>query len=192
MKHLLLTIIAVVVLVGCGPSVDIHRAANTGNIEAVKQHIAAGTDLNAKLEIGGKTPLHCAANSGHKEIVELLIANGADVNAKNDEGWTNLHMAATAGGGYGTQFHIFELLIAKGAEVNAIIKLGWFEGRTPLDMTRGIGRGADLLRKHGAKTGAELSIHIAAKKGDIEAVKQHLTAGEDVNAKNDAERKSLN
>jgi ankyrin repeat protein len=52
MKHLLLTTIAAVLVVGCGPSVDIHEAAIVGNIEAVKQHIAAGTDVNAKDENG--------------------------------------------------------------------------------------------------------------------------------------------
>tara|TARA_B100000686_G_scaffold271950_1_gene288870 strand:+ start:226 stop:369 length:144 start_codon:yes stop_codon:yes gene_type:complete len=36
MKHLLLTTIAAVVLVGCGPDISIHKAASTGNIEAVK------------------------------------------------------------------------------------------------------------------------------------------------------------
>jgi len=49
MKQLLITI-AGVVLVGCGPSLDIHQAAKDGNIEAVKQHLAAGTDVNAKDE----------------------------------------------------------------------------------------------------------------------------------------------
>ena len=73
MKHLLLTTIAAVVLVGCGPSVDIHEAADTGNIEAVNQHLAAGTDVNAKHR-GGSTPLHFAAWGGHKEMMELLIA----------------------------------------------------------------------------------------------------------------------
>ena len=52
MKHLLLTTIAAVVLVGCGPSVGIHEAAKDGNIKAVKQHLAAGTDVNAKNENG--------------------------------------------------------------------------------------------------------------------------------------------
>jgi len=52
MKHLLLTTIAAVVLVGCGPSVDIWTAANNGKIEAVKQHLAAGTDVNAKNDNG--------------------------------------------------------------------------------------------------------------------------------------------
>ena len=55
MKHLLLTAIAAVVLVGCGesqptaeaPDISIHDAAQKGNIEAVKQHLAAGADVNA-------------------------------------------------------------------------------------------------------------------------------------------------
>ena len=57
MKHLLLTTIAAVVLVGCGPSVDIVEAARTGNIQAVKQHLADGTDVNPKDEYG-RTPLY--------------------------------------------------------------------------------------------------------------------------------------
>ena len=67
MKHLLLTTIAAVVLVGCGPQppdISIHKAAYDGNIEAVKQHLAAGTDVNAKDNVGG-TPLHWAAHHGH-------------------------------------------------------------------------------------------------------------------------------
>ena len=92
MKHILITTIAAVVLVGCGPSVDIWEAARTGNIEAVKQHLAAGADVNAKGE-EGLTPLHYAAREGHKEITDLLLTNGADVNAKNDEGGTPLDWA---------------------------------------------------------------------------------------------------
>ena len=82
MKHLLLTTIAAVVLVGCGRS-PIHDAARDGNIEAVKQHLAAGTDVNVKSGRNATTPLHLAANNSHKEIVELLIVKGADVNAKD-------------------------------------------------------------------------------------------------------------
>ena len=87
MKHLLLTTIAAVVLVGCGPSapdISIHRAAYVGNIEAVKQHIAAGTDVNEKDDLFGRTPLHHATIGGSKEIAELLVSKGADVNAKSD------------------------------------------------------------------------------------------------------------
>ena len=93
MKHLLLTTIAAVLVVGCGPSeppdISIHRAAMTGNIEAVKQHLTAGTDVNAKNDFG-VTPLYGAASGGHKEVAELLIANGADVNVKSNFGETPL------------------------------------------------------------------------------------------------------
>jgi len=67
-----------------------------GNIEAVKQHIAAGTDLNAKDNFG-KATLHLAAVGGHKEVAELLIAEGADVNAKEKFGWTPLGEAVFKG-----------------------------------------------------------------------------------------------
>ena len=97
MKQQLLITIAAVVLVGCAstqlsesptvkaPDISIHKAADDGNIEAVKQHIAAGTDVNAKVG-AGETPLHNAIRLGNTEIAGLLIANGADVNAKFDDG----------------------------------------------------------------------------------------------------------
>ena len=93
MKNILITTIAAVVLVGCGgPRVDIHEAARTGNIEAVKQHIAAGAGVNAKDE-DGINPLHYAVWTDHKETVELLIAKGADVNAKDAAGSTPLDLS---------------------------------------------------------------------------------------------------
>ena len=76
MKQILITIIAAVLLVGCGPSMSINEAAAFGNIEAVKQHLAVGTDVNAK-DMNGETSLTWAAYSGHKENAELLLANGA-------------------------------------------------------------------------------------------------------------------
>ena len=79
MKHLLLTTIAAVVLVGCGPSVDIWKAAEDGNIKAVKQHLAAGADVDAKDKYGYSSPLHeditvifCGDNYG-KSIILIPI-----------------------------------------------------------------------------------------------------------------------
>ena len=146
MKHILLTTIAAVVLVGCGesqqsasapeakpaepvaetakpepptakaPDISIHDAASAGNIEAVQQHLAAGTDVNAK-DNRGRTPLYRATN---KETVELLINKGSDVNAK--------------------------------------VVSGPLQGSTPLDLAiiNNETEIADLLRKHGGKTGKEL------------------------------------
>ena len=109
MKSILVSIVAAVLMVGCGSS--IHQAAMSGNTEAVKQHLTEGVDVNAKDGVG-RTPLHEAATYGDEEVAELLIANDADVNAKDNA------------------------------------------GTTPLDWASG--KMADLLRKQGAKTGAEL------------------------------------
>ena len=95
MKHLLLTTIAAVLLVGCGPStpdISIHDAALEGNIEVVKQHLAAGVDVNLKTPTG-LTSLHSAAFGDEKEVAELLITKGADVNAKYIKGETPLDWA---------------------------------------------------------------------------------------------------
>ena len=149
MKHLLLTTIAAVLVVGCGesqpspppaevkpvepvveasqpeppkgkaPDISIHDAVEKGNVEAIKQHLAAGTDVNAKRK-GGLTPLHGAAAWGRKEIAELLIAKGADV--------------------------------------NAMLLSGPHQGKAPLDIAIEMKHPeiADLLRKHGGKTRKEL------------------------------------
>ena len=127
----------------------LHKACDKGNIEAVKQHLADGADVNTKDKYGW-TPLRYAAN-GHKEIVRLLIAKGADVNAKTLSGWTSLHGAAIDG-----HKEVAELLIAAGTDVNAKNN----NGETPLDWAVAHSwdepETADLLRKHGGKRGKEL------------------------------------
>ena len=141
------------------PDISIHDAAKEGNIEAVKQRLAAGTDVNVK-DDGGTCSLHFASVYGHKEIVELLIASGADVNAQSGVG-TPLHLAA----GFGLN-DMATLLIAKGADVNSID----VDGKTPADraVSEDKKETADLLRKHGGKTGEELHVlHAAIKKGNI-------------------------
>ena len=122
----------------------INGAAAGGDIEAVKEFLAAGTDVNTK-DGWEWTPLHNAAWWGHKEIVELLLANGAGVNAKNNVGWTPLHMAAING-----HNEIVGLLVAGGADVNSKNN----NGETPTDLAAGrvadlfpAGRVADLFLK---------------------------------------------
>ena len=54
---------------------SIHEAAEKENIEAVKQHIAVGTDVNAK-DDGGGTPLDLAIGRKHPELAALLRKHG--------------------------------------------------------------------------------------------------------------------
>ena len=72
---------------------SIDAASRYGIIEAIKRHLAAGTDVNAKASRGW-TPLHSVAT---KEVAELLIAKGADVNAKRDDVKTPLDLAIQVG-----------------------------------------------------------------------------------------------
>ena len=99
---------------------------------------------------GESTPdisIHDAAREGKIEVVKQHLTAGMDVNAKIEGGVTPLFYAA----GHGHK-EIAKLLIAKGADVNARD----FLGMTPLDMAAGHKKTADLLRKHGGKTGEEL------------------------------------
>jgi ankyrin repeat protein len=116
MKHLLLTTIAAVVLVGCGPSVDIHQAAKTGNIKAVKQHLAGGVDVNVKNK-NGQTPLHRAVSYDCREIINLLVANGAEVNANDGRGSTPLDNAI-----YAKKTEVAELLRKHGGKTGEELK----------------------------------------------------------------------
>ena len=130
------------------PDISIHEAVKERDIQAVKQHLATGTDVNAK-DKGGGTALYSAAIVGHNEIAELLINKGANVRVKNKANFTPLHEGA-----YNGHKEIVELLITSGANVNAMKT----DGMTPLDMAHMNRRNeiVDLLRKHGGKTGEEL------------------------------------
>jgi len=177
MKHLLITTIAAVVLVGCGestPEISIYKAAETGNIEVIKQHLATGVNVNAKNKYG-RTPLHYAAGEGHKEIAELLIGGGADVNAQDRFGGeTPLDVAIMK-----KEIEIGALLSSHGGKTGEELKAGepFAEAAKPERQARKIPE--RRTRK------VPDTIHRAAVSGNIQAVKKHLAAGTDVNAKDD-------
>ena len=74
-------------LVGCGetqptgkaPDISIRDAAGDGNIEVVKQRLAAGADVNAKVVSGpnqGSTPLDAANGTNYPKTANLLRKHG--------------------------------------------------------------------------------------------------------------------
>ena len=93
------------------PNIDIHAATLLGDLNAIKQHIVAGTDLNDQEPAVGSTPLISAAVFGKTEIAKTLIEAGADVNLKNNEGSTALHSAA-----FLCRLEIVEMLLTNGAD----------------------------------------------------------------------------
>jgi ankyrin repeat protein len=109
--------------------------------------------------------IDAAAYGGDIEAVKGFLANGVEVNVKGGSIMgTPLHYAAQAG-----HLDIVELLLAKGAEVNVTIQVegGIFNGKTPMDRANSFNHTkiADLLRKHGGKTGEELKAVEPASSG---------------------------
>ncbi len=100
-------------------SADIHTAVATGDEAALRQHLAAGTDINAKDPFGGSSPLITAAVFGQPEIAKFLIEAGADLNFQNNDGSTALISAAFFG-----RREIVQLLLDAGADKTIKNKYG--------------------------------------------------------------------
>ncbi len=175
-------------------------AARMGDLEAIKQHIADGVDVNALFF--EMPPLTWAAMMGQTEAARLLLQHGAEVNGRNSDDNTALHLAIFLGRA-GTA----ELLLKSGADVNAKND----DGATPVDllqvpweMTRLLTRpmgieleqaqveaGKAKIRKlfgvegtfDDADTSPAQNLSEAAFTGDIAAMKQGLAGGADPNAK---------
>jgi len=90
--------------------VGLHQAAFEGNLQAIQQHIEAGTNLNEK-DAYGSTPLIIAATFGHTEVAKALIEAGADLDQQNGEGASALFTAALL-----CRTEIVEVLLNKGAD----------------------------------------------------------------------------
>jgi hypothetical protein len=131
-----LVMIALLAFAGCGnrersaparppqpPEVSLHEAVLVGNVGAVRQHVAAGSNLDEK-DSYGSTPLIVAATFGKTETAKELIRAGADLSLANNEGSTALHIAA-----FLCRTEIVRALLDGGADKNAKNNAG----RTALD-----------------------------------------------------------
>ena len=75
------------------PKADLHAAIFMRDLDAVRQHIKAGTDVNILEPMRGSTPLITAAALNESEAAKILIDAGADLNYKNEDGSTALQTA---------------------------------------------------------------------------------------------------
>ena len=95
------------------PTVDLWTAAVSGNTAAIRQHVAAGTDLNQQESVGGSTPLVLAAIFGQLEVAEILIEAEAAMEVPASSGGTAIHMSC-----FFCHPEITELLLKSGADEN--------------------------------------------------------------------------
>ena len=100
------------------PSQDLIAATFMGNLEAVKLHVAAGSDLNVK-DPYGSTALIVAATFDKVEVAKALIEAGADLDLTNNDGSTALHTAA-----FLCRTEIVEALIDNGADKTIVNNFG--------------------------------------------------------------------
>jgi ankyrin repeat protein len=112
------------------PRIRINDAVRQSNIEAIKQHLAVGTNVDGR-DYAGETPLYLAADFGDKDIVELLINGGANVNAISYKRISESKYTALD---------------------SALRSIGTLAGE-PSSSHKAI---VNLLRKHGGKTKKEL------------------------------------
>jgi len=94
------------------PKIGIHKAAVEGDLEAIRQHIDFGSDLNEK-DVYESTPLIIAATFGKTDVALALIDAGANLNIKNNDGSTALITAA-----FFCRTKIVKALLDKGADKN--------------------------------------------------------------------------
>ena len=147
-----------VLLIGCGGQ-SIHQDVIEGNVALVRRELSKGADVNQKND-EGRTPLHLAAGIANKKIAELLIKKGANVNSIDNMGFTPLDYAVERE----EMIEVFSEIDhavsnMEGVEVvssNSYVRNEDGSLREKRVNKTEIKEVADLLRKHGGKTGEEL------------------------------------
>ena len=180
MKHLLITTIAAVVLVGCGESsIRIEDAIRSADLETVQKEIEAGADIN-KIADSGMTPLHWATQVNDFEIVEYLVSQSANVNSTNSNGQTPLDML----GGFAGRFNqgaaeIKKLLKSNGATNgnSKITRNNYFVTTNALIVNSIQGVSGQVI------VSDTLGLQGAVEAGNVQAVKKFMNLRLDVNTR---------
>eukprot|EP01045_Picozoa_sp_COSAG04_P028475 COSAG04_NODE_4429_length_2100_cov_1.210395_1_plen_358_part_00 len=112
--------------VGPGPEgaskyAEIHLAVTRGNLEKLKELLAAGVDVDLRTE-EGFTTLHIAVARSQPDIVQLLLEAGSDVSIGDKMAeHTPLHLACVAG-----NVQVVQLLLEYGANAEQVDKAGFY------------------------------------------------------------------
>ncbi|KAI4305052.1 hypothetical protein L6164_028442 [Bauhinia variegata] len=104
----------------------VHHTASIGDVEGLKNVLAAGADKDEE-DSEGRTALHFACGYGEVKCAQILLEAGAKVDALDKNKNTALHYAA----GYGRK-ECVALLLENGAAVT----LQNMDGKTPIDVAK--------------------------------------------------------
>lgn len=106
-------------------------AATVGDLEALKDLVQQGANVEATVAQNGKTALHFASEKGHIGVVDFLLKNGANVDKLDAVGQSSVYMAAV-----NNRLSVVQLLIEQGADVDRPENAGM----TPLHTAAKLGR----------------------------------------------------
>lgn len=145
----------------------LHILAADGDLEGVKELVAAGADIRV-LDEEGNSLLQAAVGSGEMEMVKYFVDSGLDINTKNYAEETLLHSAAQE-----IDHEMVEYFIDQGLDVNARDNMQ----QTPLIMAANSFAGGGFFG--------------GARDGKVETVKALIEAGADPMAKDDIGRSPI-
>ncbi|HEY0404849.1 MAG TPA: ankyrin repeat domain-containing protein [Pyrinomonadaceae bacterium] len=156
-------------------------AAFRNDLQAVRELIASGVDVNVFDEETGETALMQAVINGNQEMARALLAAGADAGARSERGLSALLMLNGD-----TTTEMVWTLIRAGAKVNRRNN----DGLSPLMVAAEVNNEPVVLAllDAGAKLNARdddgrTALVWAAEYGRLESVRALLRAGADVNRK---------
>lgn len=174
-----------------GDITPLFMAAKNGNAAMLGLMLTAKADANAA-NTNGTTPLMLAAASGKTDAVKVLLDRGADVNAKDiTNGQTPLMFASALG-----RAEAIKMLVARGADLNAVTKVTPIVsmGERYKKQTEGKGTRAitsEAGRSDPSAMGGMTALLFAAREGQMDAVRELVAAGADVNRVNAADNMSV-
>jgi ankyrin repeat protein len=169
-------------VVGAGQNGPLFEAVRTGDVEGIRDLVAAGGDVNARAG-DGSTALLRAAYTFDLEMAGVLIAAGANVDDANNYGVTPLLQASRTG-----DAPMIQLLLDAGADPNLVNAPGETPtGETPLMAASRSGnvRAVEHLLDRGADVNApdtfenQTALMWASAEGHADVVGLLLEAGAD-------------
>ena len=174
--------VAFVVSGATWPESPVADAAMRGEVDAVRELLRRGLDVNAA-QGDGMTALHWAAERGDVELADMLIYAGANARAVTRIGqYTPLHLASRTG-----NLDVARSLIAAGAVIDAATSN---TGVTPLHLAAGAGSAdlVTLLLDAGADADAreasweQTPLTFAAAQNRADAIRALIAGGADLAA----------
>lgn len=179
LRALVITLALIGLLTGCDeppqPTVNLHRAVHSGDLDQIKRHLFWKTDINQP-GADGDYPLHVAVSQGRVVIARELLSHGARIDARDALGRTPLHVALANG-----KIQAAQLLLERGADDDLQALLLDLANAQALDrdsIELLSARGIDL---NAANPKGQTPLHLAVAAANLKLAKQLISAGAKVN-----------